>query len=125
MEVPDVRCGCAHSSRSSTGPEPSDVSRLVPAELGGITPIFYAFSERENSSTSWRRSPAAYALHVQPVGGLKEDLPAGWTERARTVVADVRSRMDRFDDSCSATRSSVAARAVWASSHRGPCTRTG
>jgi NADH-quinone oxidoreductase subunit D len=32
------------------------------------------------------------------VGGLKEDLPAGWAARARGAVADVRSRMDRFDD---------------------------
>jgi NADH-quinone oxidoreductase subunit D len=32
------------------------------------------------------------------VGGLKEDLPAGWTSRARACVAALRSRMDRFDD---------------------------
>jgi NADH-quinone oxidoreductase subunit D len=32
------------------------------------------------------------------VGGLKEDLPAGWTGRARQAVAAVRGRMGRFDD---------------------------
>ncbi|CAM5471111.1 NAD(P)H-quinone oxidoreductase subunit H, chloroplastic [Streptomyces violaceorubidus] len=32
------------------------------------------------------------------VGGLKEDLPAGWATRARGAVAAVRSRMDVFDD---------------------------
>lgn len=31
------------------------------------------------------------------VGGLKEDLPAGWLGRARDAVASVRSRMDVYD----------------------------
>jgi NADH-quinone oxidoreductase subunit D len=31
------------------------------------------------------------------VGGLKEDLPAGWQGRARNAVAEVRSRMDVYD----------------------------
>ena len=31
------------------------------------------------------------------VGGLKEDLPAGWMGRARRAVAAVRARMGVFD----------------------------
>src|SRR4029079_36575 len=32
------------------------------------------------------------------VGGLKEDLPAGWTDRVRRTVADVRRRLPALQD---------------------------
>ncbi|MFF9032037.1 NADH-quinone oxidoreductase subunit D [Streptomyces iakyrus] len=70
-----------------------------PLELGGITPIFYAFREREELQHVMEEISGGRMHYMfNRVGGLKEDLPAGWTARARTAVADVRSRMDRFDD---------------------------
>ncbi|MGV9237750.1 NADH-quinone oxidoreductase subunit D [Streptomyces nigra] len=70
-----------------------------PLELGGITPIFYAFTEREELQHVMEEVSGGRMHYMfNRVGGLKEDLPAGWTTRARAAVADVRSRMDRFDD---------------------------
>ncbi|MGF0171101.1 NADH-quinone oxidoreductase subunit D [Streptomyces sp. Marseille-Q5077] len=70
-----------------------------PLELGGITPIFYAFSEREELQHVMEEVSGGRMHYMfNRVGGLKEDLPAGWATRARSAVADVRSRMDRFDD---------------------------
>ncbi|WP_405769386.1 NADH-quinone oxidoreductase subunit D [Streptomyces sp. NBC_01538] len=70
-----------------------------PLELGGITPIFYAFTEREELQHVMEELSGGRMHYMfNRVGGLKEDLPAGWTTRARAVVSAVRSRMDRFDD---------------------------
>nr|WP_093715514.1 NADH-quinone oxidoreductase subunit D [Actinacidiphila alni] len=70
-----------------------------PLELGGITPIFYAFTERENLQHVMEEVSGGRMHYMfNRVGGLKEDLPHGWTGRARQAVAGVRSRMGRFDD---------------------------
>jgi NADH-quinone oxidoreductase subunit D len=70
-----------------------------PLELGGITPIFYAFTEREEVQRVMEEVSGGRMHYMfNRVGGLKEDLPAGWLGRARQAVAGVRSRMDRFDD---------------------------
>ncbi|WP_436232700.1 NADH-quinone oxidoreductase subunit D [Actinacidiphila alni] len=70
-----------------------------PLELGGITPIFYAFAERENLQHVMEEVSGGRMHYMfNRVGGLKEDLPHGWTGRARQAVAGVRSRMGRFDD---------------------------
>ena len=70
-----------------------------PLELGGITPVFYAFREREELQNVMEEVSGGRMHYMfNRVGGLKEDLPAGWTTRARAAVAAVRSRMDRFDD---------------------------
>jgi NADH-quinone oxidoreductase subunit D len=70
-----------------------------PLELGGITPIFYAFTEREEVQRVMEEVSGGRMHYMfNRVGGLKEDLPNGWTGRARQAVASVRSRMHRFDD---------------------------
>jgi NADH-quinone oxidoreductase subunit D len=70
-----------------------------PLELGGITPIFYAFTERENVQHVMEEVSGGRMHYMfNRVGGLKEDLPNGWQGRARQAVAGVRSRMGRFDD---------------------------
>jgi len=69
-----------------------------PLELGGITPIFYAFTEREELQRVMEEVSGGRMHYMfNRVGGLKEDLPAGWTDRVRQVVAKVRSGMGRFD----------------------------
>ncbi|MFG2736264.1 NADH-quinone oxidoreductase subunit D [Streptomyces harbinensis] len=69
-----------------------------PLELGGITPMFYAFTERENLQHVMEEASGGRMHYMfNRVGGLKEDLPAGWTGRARQAVAAVRTGMDRLD----------------------------
>jgi NADH-quinone oxidoreductase subunit D len=70
-----------------------------PLELGGITPVFYAFREREELQAVMEEiSGGRMHFMFNRVGGLKEDLPAGWAARARAAVADIRTRMDVYDN---------------------------
>src|SRR6188768_1919660 len=70
-----------------------------PLEIGAITPIFYAFRERETIQEVMEEVSGGRMHYMfNRVGGLKEDLPAGWASRARGAVAAVRSRMDVYDD---------------------------
>jgi len=70
-----------------------------PLEIGAITPIFYAFRERETLQAVLEEASGGRVHYMfNRVGGLKEDLPAGWTDRVRTAVRAVRSRMVDLDD---------------------------
>ncbi len=65
-----------------------------PIELGAITPIFYAFREREVlQSVMEEVSGGRMHYMFNRVGGIKEDLPVGWTERTREAIALVRRRV--------------------------------
>ena len=71
-----------------------------PLEIGAITPIFYAFRERETLQArdgGGLRRP--HALHVQP-GRRPQGGPAGRLDSAgrAAAVAEVRSRMPDLDD---------------------------
>jgi NADH-quinone oxidoreductase subunit D len=69
-----------------------------PLELGAITPVFYAFREREEIQRVMEEiSGGRMHFMFNRVGGLKEDLPAGWRDRARHAVAAVRSRLPDID----------------------------
>ncbi|WP_030906349.1 NADH-quinone oxidoreductase subunit D [Streptomyces sp. NRRL F-5126] len=69
-----------------------------PLELGGITPVFHAFREREELQNVMEEVSGGRMHYMfNRVGGLKEDLPAGWAGRARHAVGAVRSRMDVYD----------------------------
>jgi NADH-quinone oxidoreductase subunit D len=62
-----------------------------PIELGAITPIFYAFRERETLQAVMEEATGGRMHYMfNRVGGLKEELPAGWLGRVRRAVADVR-----------------------------------
>jgi NADH-quinone oxidoreductase subunit D len=69
-----------------------------PLEIGAITPVFYAFRERETIQAVMEEATGG-RLHYMfnRVGGLKEDVPAGWPDRVREAVADVRRRMPDID----------------------------
>ncbi len=70
-----------------------------PLEIGAITPIFHAFRERETLQAVMEEISGGRMHYMfNRVGGLKEDLPAGWTTRARQAVAAVRSRLPAIDD---------------------------
>jgi NADH-quinone oxidoreductase subunit D len=65
-----------------------------PIELGAITPIFYAFREREEIQAVMEEISGGRMHYMfNRVGGLKEDMPAGWPDRARAVVRRVRVRV--------------------------------
>ncbi|MEU8118220.1 NADH-quinone oxidoreductase subunit D [Spirillospora sp. NPDC049024] len=69
-----------------------------PLEVGAITPIFYAFREREVLQRVMEEISGGRMHYMfNRVGGLKEELPAGWTARARTAVSEVRARMSDID----------------------------
>ena len=70
-----------------------------PLEIGAITPIFYAFRERETLQAVMEEvSGGRMHFMFNRIGGLKEELPAGWAGRARTAVADVRRRLPDIED---------------------------
>lgn len=65
-----------------------------PLELGAITPVFYAFREREEIQAVLEEASGG-RLHYMfnRVGGLKEDLPLGWLDRVAAALTGVRRRM--------------------------------
>ena len=65
-----------------------------PLELGAITPIFYAFREREELQAVMEEVSGGRMHYMfNRVGGLKEDLPAGWLGRVAAAIAAVRRRL--------------------------------
>ena len=65
-----------------------------PLELGAITPIFYSFREREELQAVMEEASGGRMHYMfNRVGGLKDDLPAGWLGRVEHAVAEVRRRM--------------------------------
>jgi NADH-quinone oxidoreductase subunit D len=70
-----------------------------PLEVGAITPIFYAFRERETIQQVMEEiSGGRMHFMFNRVGGLKEDLPAGWLDRADAAVAAVRNRLPQIEE---------------------------
>src|SRR6266511_2318747 len=70
-----------------------------PLELGAITPIFYAFRERETLQAVMEEVSGGRMHYMyNRVGGLKEEVPAGWTRRAREAIGLVRKRLPDIDD---------------------------
>jgi NADH-quinone oxidoreductase subunit D len=69
-----------------------------PLELGAITPVFYAFREREEIQAVMEEvSGGRMHFMFNRPGGLKEDLPAGWTARVATALGQVRQRIPDLD----------------------------
>jgi NADH-quinone oxidoreductase subunit D len=70
-----------------------------PIELGAITPIFYAFRERETLQQVMEELSGGRMHYMfNRVGGLKEDMPAGWLDRAQAAVRAVRRRLPQIED---------------------------
>jgi NADH-quinone oxidoreductase subunit D len=65
-----------------------------PLEMGAITPIFYSFRERETLQRIMEELTGGRMHYMfNRVGGLKEDLPAGWLDRAADSVSAIRRRL--------------------------------
>jgi NADH-quinone oxidoreductase subunit D len=70
-----------------------------PLEVGAITPIFYAFREREYLQRVMEEISGGRMHYMfNRVGGLKEEPPLGWLDRAQQAIAGVRSRMPDIDN---------------------------
>lgn len=70
-----------------------------PLELGAITPLFYAFNERERIQGVMEEISGGRMHYMfNRVGGLKEDLPLGWLDRVSEVVAETRRRVPAIED---------------------------
>ncbi len=69
-----------------------------PLELGAITPVFYAFREREELQAVMEEISGGRMHYMfNRVGGIKEDMPAGWLGRVSTAIAAVRRRMPELE----------------------------
>src|SRR5215207_10105999 len=69
-----------------------------PLEIGAITPVFYAFRERETLQAVLEEASGGRIHYMyNRVGGLKEEVPSGWTGRARTAIGEVRRRLPDLD----------------------------
>ncbi|MDB4103620.1 NADH-quinone oxidoreductase subunit D 1, partial [Acidimicrobiales bacterium] len=68
-------------------------------QLGGVTAIFYAFRDREfvlnqiESATGGRFHP-----NFNRIGGVKDDLPAGWIKETKSSMQKVRDFCDEMED---------------------------
>jgi NADH-quinone oxidoreductase subunit D len=68
-------------------------------QLGAITPIFFAFRDREyvlnlmEAATGGRFHP-----NYDRIGGLKEDLPKGWVAECRGAMKKMRGFCDEIED---------------------------
>ncbi len=67
-------------------------------ELGAMTPMFYAFREREDIQNLMEAATGA-RMHFtyNRVGGLKEDLPAGFLDHSRELVRRIRHRLPDYE----------------------------
>ena len=69
-----------------------------PLAAGAATPAYYALDEREALQRLLEEaSGGRMHLMLNQVGGLKADLPEGWTARARQTVGLVRARLPLLD----------------------------
>src|SRR5437867_337327 len=70
-----------------------------PLELGAMTPIFYAFREREMIQDMMESATGARMHHSYcRVGGLKDDLPHGFLNRSTEVLKQVRKRLRDYEN---------------------------
>src|SRR5258705_3593841 len=72
---------------------------VLGVQLGAITPVFMAFRDREyvlnliEAATGGRFHP-----NFDRIGGLKDDLPAGWITETKQVMKKLRNFCDEMDD---------------------------
>ncbi len=69
-----------------------------PLELGAITPMFYAFREREEIQAlmEWITGGRLHLTYCR-VGGLKQDLPRGALDLSRDLVPRLRARIKEYE----------------------------
>lgn len=82
-------------------------------QLGAVTPVFYAFRDREHvlnqieSATGGRFHP-----NFDRIGGVKDDLPAGW-------IAETKQSLTKIDDFCDLIEDLLFGNEIFAARTRG------
>jgi NADH-quinone oxidoreductase subunit D len=67
-------------------------------DLGAITPIMYAFRERERIQALFEATTGARMMHnYLRIGGLKEDAPADFEPRVRELLDQLRAGVEEID----------------------------
>src|SRR5947207_14162731 len=70
-----------------------------PLELGAMTPMFYAFREREMIQNLMESATGARMHHSYcRVGGLKDDLPQGFLKQSAEVLKWIRAKLRDFEN---------------------------
>ncbi len=68
-------------------------------QLGAITPVFFAFRDREFVLNQIERvTGGRFHPNFDRIGGLKDDLPKGWIEDNKRTMEKVRSFCDEIED---------------------------
>ena len=68
-------------------------------QLGAVSPVFYAFRDREyilnqiEAATGGRFHP-----NFDRIGGVKDDLPAGWIADTKVALKEIRDFCDEMED---------------------------
>jgi len=67
-------------------------------QLGAITPVFFAFRDREYVLDQIERvTGGRFHPNFDRIGGVKDDLPKGWLEDTKAVMEKVRSFCDEIE----------------------------
>ena len=84
-----------------------------PLEIGAAAPLFSALREREALQHVMEEATGGRVHYMfNRIGGLLTDVPAGWVDRTRAVVAEVRTRVRADLDPVIRTDEVLAARTV-------------
>jgi NADH-quinone oxidoreductase subunit D len=68
-------------------------------QLGAITPVFFAFRDREFVLNQIERvTGGRFHPNFDRIGGLKDDLPKGWIEDNKRTMEKVREFCDEIED---------------------------
>jgi NADH-quinone oxidoreductase subunit D len=68
-------------------------------QLGAITPVFYAFRDREYVLTLMEAvTGGRFHPNFDRIGGVKDDLPKGWIEECKGVMKKIRTFCDEMED---------------------------
>ena len=68
-------------------------------QIGALTPVFFAFRDRERVLIqSEEVTGGRFHPNFDRIGGLKDDIPKGWVDETRSVMAKMRTFCDEMED---------------------------
>ena len=68
-------------------------------QVGAVTPVFFAFRDREHVLNQMEAvTGGRFHPNFDRIGGLKDDLPAGWIEETHQVMKKMRRFCDEIED---------------------------
>ena len=68
-------------------------------QLGALTPVFFAFRDREHIlNLIEAASGGRFHPNFNRIGGLKDDLPAGWIDETRAAMVQMRRFCDELEE---------------------------